>query len=45
MGEKQIELLEYLLSLTEEQMDKVIERIPDLRALIENEESEERKAS
>ena len=38
MGEHQKELLEYIMTLTPEQADKVLQHLPELRAAIADEE-------
>lgn len=38
MGDKQKELLEYILSLTPEQVEKALRHLPELRAAIVEEE-------
>ena len=44
MKEKQTELLNYLLSLTPEQVEKILKRLPEIEALL-IEEKKKRKSA
>lgn len=43
MGENQKELLDFILHLTEEQVEKIVAELPRLKELIDNEEPKEKK--
>lgn len=44
MTEKQTELLNYVLSLTPDQVEKILKRLPELKALLESEQKKKQVA-